>query len=92
MNVTVPESLRGIHMPMCTQINQDYMFIFGGRTGLGYPTKNTKGYVMKIDDKRRSAGAKISETKSFVAGLAGNFSQNHMIAHNGDILLLRESH
>jgi len=91
MNVSIPEGLRGIHMPLCTQINQDYIFVFGGRTSTGYPSRNSKGYVMKVEDKKRSNTARISETKSFVAGLAGNFSQNNMIAHSGDILFLRES-
>jgi len=92
MTVTIPDQLNNIHMPLCAQVNEDHIFIFGGRTSSGFPAKVNKGYVLKIEDKRRSTTAEILQTKNFVSGLAGNFSQNTMIAHEGEILFLRESY
>jgi len=91
MNVAIPDLLRDIHMPLCTQIAEDTIFLFGGRTSSGFPSRSNKGFAVKIEDKRRSTTAEIIQTKNFVSGLAGNFSQNHIIAHSGDILFVRES-
>jgi len=92
MNVAIPDLLRDIHLPLCTQISEDTMFLFGGRTSSGFPSRSNKGFAVKIEDKRRSTTAEIIQTKNFVSGLAGNFSQNHIIAHSGDILFVRESY
>jgi hypothetical protein len=92
MNVAIPDLLRDIHLPLSTQIAEDTIFLFGGRTGSGFPSRSNKGFAVKIEDKRRSTTAEIIQTKNFVSGLAGNFSQNHIIAHSGDILFVRESY
>jgi len=84
-------ALKEVYLPLCTQINQESIFIFGGKNIFGYSTQYPKGYVLKIEDKRGSTTAELSETAGLNPGFVGTFNQNHIISHNGDILFLRES-
>jgi len=92
MNVTGSETVKEIYIPFCTQVNQDHIFIFGGKNINGFSPKSCKGWVLKIEDKRGSNNAELIETKNFIPGLAGTFNPNSLLTHAGDILFLRESY
>jgi len=92
MNTTVSPTLKEIYGPFCTQISPDCIFIFGGRNIYGFSPKSCKGWVLRVEEKRGSNNADLIESRNFIPGLAGNFNQNSILTHAGDILFLRESY
>jgi len=92
MNVPMNDIIKEIYMPFCTQVNQDSIFVFGGKNINGFAPKTCKGWVLKVEDKRGSNNAELAESKNFIPGLAGTFNGNSVLTHAGDILFLRESY
>jgi len=92
MNVPMNENSKEIYRPFCTQVNKDYIFVFGGQNTNGFSPKSCHGWVLKVEDKRGSNNAELIETKNFIPGLAGSFNSNSLLTHAGDIVFLRESY
>jgi len=92
MNVSGPAQ-NDVYSTMCCQINDDHIFIFGGKNINGFPPTKLKGFLLKVEDRRSSNNAEIIPARrSVLMSYAGNFTSNSLVVENGKIIFMREDY
>lgn len=82
--------LHGIYLPMCYQITEDHIFVFGGKNENDFDSVKCEGYLVKVDDKKTQPTLEVIKTKNQIPGFAGLLNYNSLFLQDNTLYTMRE--
>lgn len=91
-NVT-PErktALHDVYLPMCYQVTDDHIFVFGGKNVNDFESTKCEGYLIKVDERTTPLKLEVIKTKNQIPGFSGLLNYNSLFLQDTVLYTMRE--